>query len=159
MRSPERRFRPLMAAFCTVLVVAGFFFPSPETYEFAAIFRRAIAVSMLWLTLLLLQRMQTEEAVRDLVDLLTGRDVTEREQARAMLQRLKSDHRTRTIPIVVLTSSREETDLLRAYETGTNSFIVKPVDFDSFMEAVRQLGLYWLLVNQFPAGNGVPSGS
>jgi two-component system response regulator len=68
-----------------------------------------------------------------------------------VLRRLKSDPRTRTIPVVVLTSSREEADLLRAYETGTNSFVVKPVDFDSFAEAVRQLGLYWLLLNQAPA--------
>ncbi len=72
-----------------------------------------------------------------------------------VLARLKSDPRTRAIPVVVLTSSREEADLFRAYETGTNSFIVKPVDFDSFIEAVRQLGLYWLLLNQSPAaGNG-----
>jgi two-component system response regulator len=69
-----------------------------------------------------------------------------------VLLRLKADPRTRMIPVVVLTSSREETDLLRAYKTGANSFIVKPVDFDSFIEAVRQLGLYWLLLNEPPAG-------
>lgn len=68
-----------------------------------------------------------------------------------VLQRLKSDPRTRPIPVVVLTSSREETDLVRAYQSGTNSFIVKPVDFDNFVEAARQLGLYWLLLNQVPA--------
>ncbi len=68
-----------------------------------------------------------------------------------VLQRLKSDPRTRSIPVVVMTSSREEADLERAYQTGTNSFIVKPVDFDNFGEAVRQLGLYWLLLNQIPA--------
>jgi two-component system response regulator len=77
-----------------------------------------------------------------------------------VLERLKADPRTRAIPVVVLTSSREEGDLLRAYESGTNSFIVKPVDFDSFIEAVRQLGLYWLLLNQAPgAGNGSSPGS
>lgn len=73
-----------------------------------------------------------------------------------VLQRLKSDPRTRMIPVVVLTSSREEADVLRAYKAGTNSFLVKPVDFDSFIEAVRQLGLYWLLLNQPPtAGDGI----
>lgn len=72
-----------------------------------------------------------------------------------VLQRLKSDPRTRAIPVVVLTSSREEADLVRAYDTGTNSFIVKPVDFDSFIEAVRQLGLYWLLLNESPTGGRV----
>ncbi|HEX7680763.1 MAG TPA: response regulator [Thermoanaerobaculia bacterium] len=73
-----------------------------------------------------------------------------------VLRRLKSDPRTQAIPVVVLTSSREEGDLLRAYSSGSNSFIVKPVDFDSFSDAVRQLGFYWLLLNQsFPAaGNG-----
>lgn len=65
-----------------------------------------------------------------------------------VLARLKSDPRTRAIPVVVLTSSREEMDLLRAYQTGSNSFVVKPVEFDAFTEAVRQLGLYWLLLNQ-----------
>ena len=68
-----------------------------------------------------------------------------------VLRRIKSDPRTRAIPVVVLTSSREEADLLRAYENGTNSFVVKPVDFDSFVDAVRQLGLYWLLLNEVPA--------
>lgn len=68
-----------------------------------------------------------------------------------VLRRIKSDPRTRAIPVVVLTSSREEADLLRAYESGTNSFVVKPVDFDSFVDAVRQLGLYWLLLNEVPA--------
>jgi CheY-like chemotaxis protein len=69
-----------------------------------------------------------------------------------VLQRLKSDPRTRSIPVVVMTSSREEADLELAYQTGANSFIVKPVDFDKFGEAVRQLGFYWLLLNQIPAG-------
>ncbi len=65
-----------------------------------------------------------------------------------VLRRLKSDPRTRMIPVAVMTSSREEADVLRAYQTGTNSFVVKPVDFDRFVDAVRQLGLYWLLLNE-----------
>ena len=67
-----------------------------------------------------------------------------------VLSRLKSDPRTRGIPVVVLTSSREEADLERAWQNGTNSFIVKPVEFDDFAEAVHQLGLYWLLLNELP---------
>ena len=67
-----------------------------------------------------------------------------------VLQRIKSDPRTRAIPVVMLTSSREESDILRSYEAGVNSFVVKPVDFDKFTEAVRQLGLYWLTSNQPP---------
>lgn len=67
-----------------------------------------------------------------------------------VLERIKSDPRTRTIPVVVLTSSREEPDIARSYELGANSYIVKPVDFQQFAEAVRNLGLYWLLLNQPP---------
>jgi two-component system response regulator len=68
-----------------------------------------------------------------------------------VLARLKADPRTRCIPIVVLTSSREEYDLSSCYKLGANSYIVKPVDFARFMEAMRQLGLYWLLLNEKPA--------
>jgi len=67
-----------------------------------------------------------------------------------VLARLKRDPRTRNIPVAVLTSSREETDILRSYQAGVNSYIVKPVNFESFTEAVRQLGMYWLLLNQPP---------
>jgi two-component system response regulator len=67
-----------------------------------------------------------------------------------VLERIKSDPRTRTIPVVVLTSSREEPDIARSYALGVNSYIVKPVDFQQFAEAVRNLGLYWLLLNQPP---------
>ena len=67
-----------------------------------------------------------------------------------VLQRVKSDPRTRTIPVVVLTSSREERDIVESYKLGVNSYIVKPVDFEQFTEAVRNLGLYWLLLNQPP---------
>jgi two-component system, response regulator len=67
-----------------------------------------------------------------------------------VLARLKSNEESRIIPVVVLTSSREEQDIVRSYKMGVNSYIVKPVDFDNFAEAVAQLGLYWLLLNQPP---------
>ncbi len=67
-----------------------------------------------------------------------------------ILRRLKSDERTRHIPVVVLTSSREEQDIVKSYRLGVNSYIVKPVEFGNFSEAVAQLGLYWLLLNQPP---------
>jgi two-component system response regulator len=67
-----------------------------------------------------------------------------------VLRRVKSDPRTKTIPVVVLTSSREECDIVESYQLGVNSYIVKPVDFKQFTEAVRELGLYWLLLNQPP---------
>jgi two-component system response regulator len=68
-----------------------------------------------------------------------------------VLRRLKADERTRTIPVVVLTSSNEDRDLEEAYKLGVNSYIVKPVDFDKFVEAVERLGLYWSLLNVAPA--------
>lgn len=67
-----------------------------------------------------------------------------------VLKRLKSDHRTRSIPVVMLTSSREERDIIDSYELGVNSFITKPIDFEQFTEAVRNIGFYWLLFNQPP---------
>jgi two-component system, response regulator len=67
-----------------------------------------------------------------------------------VLRAVKSDARTRAIPIVILTSSKEERDLARGYQNGVNSYIQKPVDFNEFREMVRQLGLYWLLVNAAP---------
>jgi two-component system, response regulator len=67
-----------------------------------------------------------------------------------VLRRIKADPRTQTTPVVVMTSSREERDIVESYRLGVNSYIVKPVDFDQFTEAVRQLGFYWLLLNQAP---------
>lgn len=65
-----------------------------------------------------------------------------------VLERLKGDARTKTIPVVVLTSSREDSDLERCYELGVNSYIVKPVEFTAFIEAVTDVGCYWLLLNE-----------
>lgn len=67
-----------------------------------------------------------------------------------VLQTIKSDPRTKIIPVVVLTSSKEESDIVKSYRLGVNSYIVKPVDFEKFVEAVRTFGFYWLLFNQAP---------
>jgi two-component system response regulator len=67
-----------------------------------------------------------------------------------VLQRIKSDDRTRTIPVVILTSSQEELDIARSYDLGVNSYTVKPVEFDKFFQVVEELGLYWLSLNQVP---------
>lgn len=67
-----------------------------------------------------------------------------------VLKRIKSDEKTKSIPVVMMTSSREENDVIDSYRLGVNSYIVKPVDFDQFTEAVRQLGLYWMLLNNPP---------
>jgi CheY-like chemotaxis protein len=67
-----------------------------------------------------------------------------------VLQRLRSEPRTRLLPVVVLTSSDEDRDVIDGYRLGANSYIRKPVDFNQFSEAVRQLGLYWLVLNQVP---------
>jgi two-component system, response regulator len=72
-----------------------------------------------------------------------------------VLKRLKSDPRTRTIPVVIMTSSKEDRDLVSGYGLGANSYIQKPVDFDQFRETVKQVGLYWLVTNQPSVGNGV----
>jgi CheY-like chemotaxis protein len=67
-----------------------------------------------------------------------------------VLRRIKGDERTRNIPVVVLTSSREDRDLAECYALGVNSYIVKPVEFENFVKAVSDLGFYWLLLNQTP---------
>lgn len=67
-----------------------------------------------------------------------------------VLRRLKDNDETRSIPVVMMTSSREETDVVESYRLGVNSYIVKPVDFEQFTESVRQLGLYWMLLNHPP---------
>lgn len=67
-----------------------------------------------------------------------------------VLREIKADEKTRTIPVVVLTSSCEESDIIRSYKIGVNSYIVKPVDFDKFSTAISDLGLYWLVLNQPP---------
>ena len=67
-----------------------------------------------------------------------------------VLRLLKEDARTTALPVVVLTSSREEADVVRGYRNGANSYVQKPVDFDQFRDAVRQLGLYWLVTNEPP---------
>jgi len=67
-----------------------------------------------------------------------------------VLKRIRADQRTRLLPVVVLTSSKEEQDLIESYEYGANSYMHKPVDFDQFADSVHQLGLYWLVLNEVP---------
>lgn len=63
---------------------------------------------------------------------------------------IKADERTKTIPVVVLTSSKEDPDIKKCYELGVNSYVVKPVEFDDFQRAISDLGLYWMIINQYP---------
>jgi two-component system response regulator len=65
-----------------------------------------------------------------------------------VLQKVRADERTRRLPVVIFTSSSEEEDMIKSYDLGANSYVRKPVDFDRFMEATKQLGLYWLILNQ-----------
>jgi CheY-like chemotaxis protein len=67
-----------------------------------------------------------------------------------VLHRIRAGDRTRLLPVVILTSSREETDILRGYSFGCNGYVCKPVEFPEFAEAIRQLGLYWLVINEPP---------
>lgn len=75
-----------------------------------------------------------------------------------VLRRVKNDERTKRVPVVILTSSREESDLAAGYDLGANSYISKPVDFEQFSEAVRNIGLYWLVLNQTPPKRRETSG-
>jgi CheY-like chemotaxis protein len=70
-----------------------------------------------------------------------------------VLNRIKSDDRLKMIPVVVLTSSREERDMVRSYQLGVNAYVVKPVDFHEFVNAVRELGVFWAVINQPPPGS------
>lgn len=74
-----------------------------------------------------------------------------------VLHRLRADQRTRRLPVVVLTSSKEEQDIINSYDLGANSYVRKPVDYDEFIEAVHSLGLYWLLLNEPPPTTEPPS--
>ncbi|GAF83266.1 unnamed protein product [marine sediment metagenome] len=67
-----------------------------------------------------------------------------------VLQRIRADERTKLVPVVILTSSKEEQDMVNGYKLGANSYVRKPVDFTQFVEAARQLGLYWLVINEPP---------
>jgi two-component system, response regulator len=67
-----------------------------------------------------------------------------------VLRKIKSDERTKSIPVVLLTSSKEENDIVNGYKLGVNSYIVKPVEFENFVKVISDIGLYWLLVNQPP---------
>jgi two-component system response regulator len=71
-----------------------------------------------------------------------------------VLQQIRSSAETRFLPVVVLTSSREEMDIIKSYQLGANSYIRKPVDFEQFSQAIKQLGLYWLIINELPTKNG-----
>jgi CheY-like chemotaxis protein len=71
-----------------------------------------------------------------------------------VLRAVKADPRLRAIPVVILTSSREEQDVVRSYELGVNAYVVKPVEFDKFVHAVRDLGLFWMLLNEPPPERG-----
>ena len=73
----------------------------------------------------------------------------------SVLAQVRSDERTKMVPVVVLTSSAEEQDLVKSYELGVNSYVRKPVDFGEFIEATRQLGVYWLMLNEQPRMHGL----
>ena len=70
-----------------------------------------------------------------------------------VLQRIRSDERLRLIPVVVLTSSHEEKDMIRSYQLGVNAYVVKPVDFHEFVNAIKELGVFWAVINQPPPGS------
>ena len=69
-----------------------------------------------------------------------------------VLKQIRAHERTKLIPVIILTSSKEEDDLVKCYQNGCNSYVQKPVDFNEFIEAVQSLGIYWLLLNEAPSG-------
>jgi CheY-like chemotaxis protein len=70
-----------------------------------------------------------------------------------VLQQIKTDERLKVIPVVVLTSSREETDMVASYQLGVNAYVVKPVDFHEFVNAIKELGIFWAIINEAPPGS------
>jgi len=70
-----------------------------------------------------------------------------------VLRQIKADEKMKTVPVVILTSSREEQDLVKSYELGVNAYVVKPIDFQQFVDAVMQLGLFWAVINEPPNGS------
>jgi CheY-like chemotaxis protein len=91
-----------------------------------------------------------ELTISALTDSRLGNGVVVVHDGLEVLKQVKSDPNSRAIPIVVLTSSREEQDLVRSYDLGTNAYVVKPLDFRQFMDAVRELGLFWAVLNEPP---------
>ena len=75
-----------------------------------------------------------------------------------VLSRMRADPRTKLLPVVILTTSSEDKDIISSYDLGANSYVRKPVDFEQFVEAVRQLGLYWLVLNERPPAGAAPWG-
>ena len=71
-----------------------------------------------------------------------------------VLQRIRADPRTKLVPVVILTSSSEDEDMVRSYQSGANSYVRKPIEFSAFANAVTQLGMYWVLINQIPPSRG-----
>ena len=72
-----------------------------------------------------------------------------------VLKAVRSDDKLKTIPVVILTSSREESDLIKSYELGVNAYVVKPVNFKDFIEAIKQIGIFWALLNELPPEKGM----
>ena len=72
-----------------------------------------------------------------------------------VLKAVRSDNKLKTIPVVILTSSREESDLIKSYELGVNAYVVKPVNFKDFIEAIKQIGIFWALLNELPPEQGM----
>ena len=72
-----------------------------------------------------------------------------------VLKAIRSDDKLKTIPVVILTSSREQSDLIKSYELGVNAYVVKPVNFKDFIEAIKQIGIFWALLNELPPEKGM----